>query len=199
MNGERDLGLPESPTLFMEFHGTAESHLSDVLAMAQEICEDEGGSEFKTGVGREERDRLFQARHELSEMIRRRHPDRTHTTADVAVPIASYPDIIAWSRRALEEAAIPGYIFSHAGDGNLHLVFMGKTGDAEEWAGIGRIYDRLVDRALAAGGTATGEHGVGLGKRKYMESEHGASLAWMRRVKDLFDPNHILNPGTIFP
>ncbi len=199
MNQERDLGLPVSPTLFMEFHGTAESHLADVLSMAQEICEEEGGSGFRTGLGREERDRLFRARHELSEMIRRRHPDRTHITADVAVPISAYPDLIAWSRRALEEAGIPGYIFSHAGDGNLHLVFMGTTGDKKEWAEIGRIYDRLVARALAAGGTATGEHGVGLGKRKYMEAEHGSGLAWMRRLKDLFDPNHILNPGKVFP
>ncbi len=199
MNRERDLGLPESPTLFMEFHGAAETHLADVLDVAREICGEEGGSSFRVGLGREERDRIFRARHELSEMIRRRHPDRTHTTADVAVPIAAYPDIIAWSRRALEEAGIPGYIFSHAGDGNIHLVFMGKTGDAEEWAEIGRVYDRLVSRALAAGGTATGEHGVGLGKRKYMEAEHGASLLWMRRIKDLFDPNGILNPGKIFP
>ncbi|MCF8062962.1 MAG: FAD-binding oxidoreductase [Deltaproteobacteria bacterium] len=199
MNRERDLGLPVSPTLFMEFHGTAEGHLADVLSMAQELCEEEGGTAFRSGLGRDERDRLFRARHELSEMIRREHPDRTHSTADVAVPISAYPDIIAWSRQALEEAGIPGYIFSHAGDGNVHLVFMGKTGDAGEWKEIGRIYDRLVDRSLASGGTATGEHGVGLGKRKYMEAEHGASLAWMRRIKDLFDPNRILNPGKLIP
>ena len=199
MNRERDLGLPVSPTLFMEFHGTAESHLADVLAMAQELCEEEGGTAFRSGLGRDERDRLFRARHELSEMIRREHPDRTHSTADVAVPISAYPDIIAWSRQALEEAGIPGYIFSHAGDGNLHLVFMGKTGDEEEWRRIAHIYDRLVERSLAAGGTATGEHGVGLGKRKYMEAEHGTSLAWMQRVKDLFDPKQILNPGKLLP
>ncbi len=199
MNQERELGLPVSPTLFMEFHGTAEGHLVDVLSMAEEICREEGGSAFRRGLGREERDRLFRARHDLGEMIRRKHPGRTHTTADVAVPISAYPDLIAWSRRALDEAGIPGYIFSHAGDGNLHLVFMGGPGDVEEWAEIGRIYDRLVARALASGGTATGEHGVGLGKRKYMEAEHGAGLVWMRRVKELLDPNHILNPGKLLP
>jgi D-lactate dehydrogenase (cytochrome) len=199
MNRERDLGLTVSPTLFMEFHGTAERHLADVMDMARALCEEEGGGGFRAGLGRDERDRLFRARHELSEMIRREHPDRTHTTADVAVPISAYPDITAWSRRALEEAGIPGYIFSHAGDGNLHLVFVGKTGDEEEWREIASIYDRLVERALAVGGTATGEHGVGLGKRKYMEAEHGAGLAWMRRLKDLFDPHHILNPGKLLP
>ncbi len=199
MNSERDLGLPVSPTLFMEFHGAAEAHLADVMGMAEEICTDEGGAAFRTGLGREERDRLFSARHELGEMIRRKHPGRTHTTADVAVPVSAYPDIIAWSENALGEAGIPGYIFSHAGDGNLHLVFMGKTGDPEEWRRIGEIYDRLVERALAAGGTATGEHGVGLGKRKYMEAEHGASVQWMRRIKQLFDPKGILNPGKVLP
>jgi D-lactate dehydrogenase (cytochrome) len=199
MNEERGLGLPESPTLFMEFHGAAESHLADILAMARDICEEEGGQAFQTGLGLQERDRLFKARHELSEMIRRKHPDRTHVTADVAVPISSYPEIIAWSKIALEEAGIPGYIFSHAGDGNLHLVFMGKTGDVGEWKKIDEIYDQLVGRALGLGGTATGEHGVGLGKRKYMAAEHGSSLAWMRKIKDLLDPNGILNPGKLLP
>jgi D-lactate dehydrogenase (cytochrome) len=199
MNAERDLGLPVSPTLFMEFHGAALDHLADVLSMAGDICRDEGAAGFRPGLGREERDRIFRARHELSEMIRRNHPGRTHTTADVAVPISAYPDVIAWSRGALDAAGIPGYIFSHAGDGNLHLVFMGRTGDKKEWLEIGAIYDRLVERALACGGTATGEHGVGMGKRKYMEAEHGSSLELMARIKDLFDPNHILNPGKVVP
>jgi D-lactate dehydrogenase (cytochrome) len=199
MNQERDLGLPVSPTLFMEFHGAAESHLADILSMARGICEEEGGTAFQTGLGLAERDRLFKARHELSEMIRRKYPDRTHTTADVAVPISAYPEIIAWGRVALDKAGIPGYIFSHAGDGNLHLVFMGKTGDEGEWKQIGKIYDELVGRALELGGTSTGEHGVGLGKRKYMSAEHGRSLAWMRKIKELYDPQGILNPGKIFP
>lgn len=199
MNSDKGLALPVSPTLFMEFHGASEAQLADVLRMAEEICEDEGGEEFRTGLGREERDRLFSARHELSEMIRRKHPDRTHATADVAVPVSTYPDVIAWSHTALQEAGIPGYIFSHAGDGNIHLVFMGKTGDPEEWARIGRIYDSLVGKALEVGGTATGEHGVGLGKRKYMEAEHGDAVLWMRRIKKLFDPKGILNPEKILP
>lgn len=199
MNRERDLGLPVSPTLFMEFHGAAESHLEDILAMARDLCEEEGGTAFRSGLGLQERDKIFKARHELSEMVRRNHPDRTHTTADVAVPISAYPEIISWSRIALDEAGIPGYIFSHAGDGNLHLVFMGKTGDLQEWEKIAEIYDKLVQRALDLGGTATGEHGVGLGKRKYMAAEHGESLRWMRKTKALWDPKGILNPGKLLP
>lgn len=199
MNQQMDLGLPVTPTLFMEFHGAEESTTAGLAGMAREICDEEGGTGFRSGLGLEARDRFFKARHELSEMIRRRHPDREHITADVAVPISAYPDIIGWSRGALEEAGIPGYIFSHAGDGNLHLVFMGKRGDEGEWRRIAAVYDDLVARALAAGGTATGEHGVGLGKVKYMEAEHGGGLQWMRRVKGLFDPNNILNPGKLLP
>ena len=102
------------------------------------------------------------------------------------------------AREESKKAEIPGYTFSHAGDGNLHLVFMGKIGDKEEWTIIDRINERIVSKALAMGGTATGEHGVGIGKRKFMEAEHGLSLEWMKKIKNLFDPNGILNPGKIF-
>jgi len=76
---------------------------------------------------------------------------------------------------------------------------VGKKGDLKEWEKIDRVVDIVVTRALDLGGTATGEHGVGIGKRKYMDSEHGSSLPWMRRLKTLFDPNGILNPGKLFP
>ena len=92
-----------------------------------------------------------------------------------------------------------GYTFSHAGDGNVHLVIPGKKRDPKEWAQIDRVVKRLVTKALNLGGTATGEHGVGIGKKKYMATEHGQSLEWMKQIKALFDPNGILNPGKIFP
>jgi D-lactate dehydrogenase (cytochrome) len=97
-----------------------------------------------------------------------------------------------------ENTEIPMYIFGHAGDGNLHIAFEGRTGDEREWARIERINEKVVSKAIGLGGTSTGEHGVGIGKRKFMEAEHGKSLAWMWRVKELFDPNGILNPGKIF-
>ena len=199
INREEGLGLAVSTTLFMEFHGPGKGQLAETLDMAREICHEKGCGEFRLGLEREERDRFLKARHELGEMIIRTHPDRAPISLDVAVPITAYPALIALARKEAEQSGIPGYIFSHAGDGNIHLVFMGKRDDPDEWARIDQVDDRMVSKALKLGGTATGEHGVGMGKKKFMAAEHGKSLEWMKRIKSLFDPNGILNPGKIFP
>lgn len=199
INQEKNLGLNVSPTLFMEYHGPAKNYLVEVLEMVQEICKNEGCSEFRRGLGRDERNHLLKARYELGEMINRKHPGRSHMVIDVAVPITAYTEMIAFAKEEKQKTAIPGYILSHAGDGNIHLVFMGKTGDEKEWAIIDQVNQRVVAKALAMGGTATGEHGVGIGKRRFMRDEHGKSMEWMKRIKAIFDPNGILNPGKIFP
>ena len=198
INQEENLGLNVSPTLFMEYHGPTKNQLAEVMEIVREICKEEGCDEFRPGLGRTERDRLFKARHELAEMIVRKHPGRSMMVIDVAVPITGYPKMIAFAREESEKTGIPRYIFSHAGDGNLHLVFMGKKEDEKEWDSIDHANQHIVSKALAMGGTATGEHGVGIGKRKFMEAEHGKSLEWMKKIKSLFDPNCILNPGKIF-
>ncbi len=199
MNREQDLGLSIFPTLFMEYHAPARSHLAEVLDMAQVICEEQGCLDFRPGLGRDERDHLLEARHQLAEMIVRNHPDRDSITLDVAVPITAYPEMIALAHEEKEKSGLPAYIFSHAGDGNLHLKLMGRHGDEMEWETIGQMNQRIVLKALALGGTATGEHGVGIGKRQFMEREHGKGLEWMKRIKNLFDPNGIFNPEKIFP
>jgi len=199
MNKEENLNLTVAPTLFIEFHGATTGQLSQVLDMANEICRAGNCLEFRPGLGRGERDRIFKARHGLGEMIIRNHPDCRVLSMDVAVPITKYPELIDTIRQEVEETKIVGYTLSHAGDGNVHLVIAGKKGNKKEWNTIDRAADRVVSKALELGGTATGEHGVGIGKRKYMATEHGASLKWMQRVKSLFDPNGILNPGKIFP
>ena len=198
-NREKGLGLDLSPTLFLEFHGPSLAYLSEIMDMADEICKENGSLAFKPGLGREERNRLFEARHELGEMITRAHTGCRIQVIDVAVPITAYPDIISSARRKADEAGIPGYAFSHAGDGNLHLCLAGRKDHAEDWERIDRISQQMVSKALALGGTATGEHGVGIGKSKFMPDEHGNSLEWMKQIKSLFDPQGILNPGKIFP
>jgi D-lactate dehydrogenase (cytochrome) len=199
MNQEEHLRLPVLPTLFMEFHGSTTAQLAEVLEMAREICATHGCRDFRPGLGRTERDRLFKARHGLGEMILRRHPDCGLLIMDVAVPITAYPEMIAKAREELRSTGLTGYMFSHAGDGNLHLNLAGKKGDRTQWLAIDGVVQRMVTRALDLGGTASGEHGVGIGKRKFMAAEHGASLEWMKRIKALFDPRGILNPGKIFP
>ncbi len=167
--------------------------------MAEEICGSLGCQDFRPGLARKERDNILSARYELAEMIMRAHPGCSQMVIDVAVPISAYPDIIAMAKSHLQEAGIAGYIFSHAGDGNLHLVFMGKDGDEEEWRTIEQVNENMVKSALAAGGTATGEHGVGIGKRKFMEAEHGIGMELMKKFKFLLDPKGILNPGKLIP
>lgn len=199
INKEKELGLKVSPTLFLEFHGPSQRQLREIMDMAGDICEDMGCHDFRPGIERKERDDFLKARYELADMIIRNHPGRSHMVIDVAVPISAYPEIIAMAREESLKVNIPGYTLSHAGDGNLHLVFMGKEGDEKEWAVIDQVNARMVEKALSMGGTATGEHGVGIGKRKFMQAEHGNSLQWMKKIKDLFDPRGILNPGKIFP
>jgi D-lactate dehydrogenase (cytochrome) len=199
MNREEGLELNLFPTLFMEFHGTTTSQLAEVLDMAEEISRAKGCINFEPGVGRARRDRIFKARHALGEMILRNHPDCGILIMDVAVPITAYSELIATINAEMAETNLVSYYLSHAGNGNVHLNIAGKKGDMQEWNLIEQIVQRLVQKTLDLGGTATGEHGIGLGKRKFMVAEHGSSLAWMRKVKTLFDPNGILNPGKIFP
>lgn len=199
MNREENLDLKLSPTVFMEFHGATTGQLEEVLDIAKEICTSEGCLMFSPGVGRAERDRIFKARHALGEIIIRNHPDCGVLIMDVAVPIAAYPELTAAINQETSNTELITYFISHAGNGNVHLNIAGRKDDQKQWDQAHRMSEKLVRKTLALGGTATGEHGVGLGKRKYMEEEHGSSLGWMKRVKDLFDPNGILNPGKIFP
>ena len=199
MNREENLDLSVSPTLFIEFHGITTGQLAEALEMAEEICRAQGCLEFRPGLGRAERDRIFKARHGLGETIIRNHPGCRVLSTDVAVPNTQYPELIKTIHHEVEAHKIIGYTLSHAGDGNVHLVVAGKKGDSKDWEKIDRVVNTVVTRALDLGGTATGEHGVGIGKRHYMAAEHGSSLQWMQRLKSMFDPNGILNPGKIFP
>jgi D-lactate dehydrogenase (cytochrome) len=199
MNREEDLDLSVAPTLFIEFHGITTAQLSEVLAMAEEICRGQGCLEFRPGLGRSERDRIFKARHGLGETIIRNHPGCRVLSTDVAVPNTQYSELIKTIHNEVQAHKIIGYTLSHAGDGNVHLVVVGKKDDRNEWEKIDRVVNTVVTKALDLGGTATGEHGVGIGKRKYMATEHGSSLQLMQRLKSLLDPNGILNPGKIFP
>ena len=199
MNREASLELDVLPTIFMEFHGSTTRQLAEILEMAEEICSEQGCRHFTPGLGRSERDRIFQARHDLGEMIIRNHSDSRIKVMDVAVPITAYSELIEAINSEIADTDLATYYISHAGNGNVHLNILCKKDDRENWDLIEEIVGRLVAKTLELGGTATGEHGIGLGKRNFMIDEHGSSLKWMQKVKSLFDPNGILNPGKIFP
>jgi D-lactate dehydrogenase (cytochrome) len=200
INRKKNLGLPISPTLFMEFHGPTRHHLTEVMGIAEGLCRDHDCREFRAGLDREERDRLLEARYALGEMIRQDHPDHFRIAIDVAVPISAYPEMIAFAgEQARKAGAAAAYTFGHAGDGNIHLVIETERGNRDAWQLVKEANRSVVHKALALKGTATGEHGVGIGKAQFMEAEHGRSLEWMKKVKQLLDPHGILNPGKMFP
>jgi D-lactate dehydrogenase (cytochrome) len=197
LNDAENVGLPEKPILFMEFHATHEATLEMGLETVREICEEMGAVSFRATTDTAERKKLWHARHAAYEIMLRSHPDKRIFLNDVAVPISAYPELIGFIERRRKEQDVVAYMFGHAGDGNIH-VFFPFTTDAE-YEERQRLNDEIVMKAIELGGTATGEHGVGLGKGKFLAVEHGAAAEVMRGIKQLLDPNGILNPGKIFP
>jgi D-lactate dehydrogenase (cytochrome) len=181
----------------MEFHAAHEATLAHGIDLVREICQDLGAVSFRATTDHAERKRLWHARHHSYEIMVRTHADKQFFIMDVAVPISAYPELIAYVEQLKAERGITAYMIGHAGDGNVHVEFPYTPGESHDRA-MQANHD-IVLKALALGGTATGEHGVGLGKAKYMPIEHGDALAVMRALKTTLDPNGILNPGKVFP
>ncbi|UCF95029.1 MAG: FAD-binding oxidoreductase [Desulfobacterales bacterium] len=198
MNREKNLNLPEVPTLFCEFHGISQASLQEIADLTRELCVDCGATGVRFGVEEGDRQGIWRARHEAWETIHRAHPGKETLIVDAAVPISQYPAMIVFAQEAVDAQNAIGYVFGHAGDGNLHVVMAGDPADEKEWSVLEDINHRIVTRAVELGGTCTGEHGVGIGKRKFMELEHGESYQLMRAIKELIDPQGLMNPGKIF-
>ena len=141
---------------------------------------------------------LWTGRHNGYYALRAVFPGHAHRVGDPCVPIAALPAAIRETERLLRAHDLHAPIVGHVGDGNFHLLFHAPPGDEATWGTIDVVSDALIRFALARGGTCTGEHGVGLRKGKYLRAEHGDALDVMRAVKDLFDPEGLLNPGKIF-
>jgi D-lactate dehydrogenase (cytochrome) len=198
MNRDKNLGLPETPTLFCEFHGPGAASLQETADIARELCEDCGAKGFHSGIEERERQDLWRARHEAYETVRQAHPGKLTPILDAAVPISRYPELTIFAQKTLDEAGVTGYVFGHAGNGNLHVNLVGDTSDEDEWRRIRDVDHAIVQRAVELGGTCTGEHGVGIGKRRFMAAEHGKGYEFMRRIKELVDPKGLMNPDKIF-
>jgi D-lactate dehydrogenase (cytochrome) len=190
------LGMPAKPTIFMEFHAAHIGALESVLNTVQEICQDSGALSIKTTTNNAERLKLWQARHHAYETIVRRHPNQKVYICDVAVPISAYPELIAFIETYRREHNMTAYAFGHAGDGNIHICCPFTV---DTYQTVYEMNTEVVHKAISLHGTATGEHGVGIGKTRFMKMEHGTALDVMREVKQTLDPNGILNPGKIFP
>jgi D-lactate dehydrogenase (cytochrome) len=125
------------------------------------------------------------------------HPGRRSVVTDICVPISHLPDMIEAARSDIAGSTIPGAIIGHVGDGNFHAQLMVQDGNMEDLKIAKNLANRMAQRALAVGGTISGEHGIGQGKRDLMEAEHGAAWDVMGEMKHMFDPRGILNPGKL--
>jgi D-lactate dehydrogenase (cytochrome) len=190
------LALQAKPTLFMEFHASHASELDSTLEMVRDICAELGVITFNATTRQAERLQLWRARHRTYETIVRNHPNEKLYNSDVAVPISAYPELIAFINSGCAERSIAAYVFGHAGDGNIHVCYPFTN---ETYPIVSEMNAEVVYKAISLEGTATGEHGVGFGKNRFMQAEHGLALNVMRELKQILDPNWILNPGKIFP
>ena len=188
----------ETPTLFLEFHGT-EAGTREQVETFRTLAEAEGALRFDWAASPEDRNRLWKARHEAYWAVKALRPGADLFATDVCVPISRLADCILETKADMEQHGIQAPLVGHVGDGNFHLVPMFEPGNTEEIALIKGFTHRLVERALRLDGTCTGEHGIGMGKIGYMEAEHGPALAVMRSIKRALDPLGILNPGKILP
>jgi len=196
-NMHSKLGLPETPMLFLEFHGT-EASVAEQSERFGEIAAEFGGGPFTWTTRAEERTRLWEARHHAALSNFALRPGAQMFATDVCVPISRLAECVRETQADIERSRLLAPIVGHVGDGNFHLSLLVDMDDADEVKRAKDLSERLVERALAMDGTCTGEHGVGQGKMKYLLSEHGAAaLAVMASVKRALDPQNILNPGKI--
>ena len=191
-------GLEAVPTLFFEFHGTA-AGVQEQAETVQEIAAEFGAGDFRWATKPEDRNRLWEARHNAHYATRALRPGCQVMSSDVCVPISRLAECIAESKADLDASGLLGIIVGHVGDGNFHIGYVLDPNDAEEIDRAHAHNDRMVLRAIAMDGTCTGEHGVGRGKVHFMEAEHGEAVAVMRSIKQALDPFGILNPGKVLP
>ena len=192
------LGYPEKPALFLEFHGT-DASVAEQAKLFGEIADGCGGTEFQWAAEAEDRNRLWRARHDAFYAGKALRPGAEGYVTDACVPVSWLVECILQTQRDIEANHLLAPLVGHAGDGNFHLTILIDPQDPEELAKARHLAERLADRALAMGGTVTGEHGVGSGKRKHMLAEHGEAWSVMGEIKRTLDPLNILNPGKIVP
>ncbi len=189
-------GFEPKVTLFFEFHGT-EAATAEQAEQVQDISTDHGGSAFRWAVAQEERTALWEARHNAFYAACAAVPGKKGMATDACVPISKLADCILDTKRDIEESGLFAPIVGHVGDGNYHLCLMFDPADEEEMGRAKALVERMNHRAIAYGGTCTGEHGIGYGKKHFLTAEHGEAVAVMRQMKKALDPDNIMNPGKI--
>lgn len=197
VNSYSKTNLPEAPLLLLEFHGSEKS-VKEQSELFGEIASDHGGNDFEWTSNNEDRNKLWKARHDAYWSCKAVRPEAEIYSTDVCVPISKLSDCIIETIEDMEKNELIGPIVSHAGDGNFHVALLIDKKNQVELDKLDSFLVRISERAIRMNGTCTGEHGVGQGKRKYMLKELGNAVDVMKKVKNAFDPNKIMNPGKLF-
>jgi D-lactate dehydrogenase (cytochrome) len=198
VNQYAKLNLAETPLLLMEFHGSP-AGVKEQAQTVQEIASEHGGVAFEWAETPEERTRLWTARHNAYFAAIQSRPGCRAVTTDTCVPISRLADAMLDSIAEANASGLPYFLVGHVGDGNFHMGYLIDPNNADEFTLAEDLNQKLVARALALGGTCTGEHGVGLHKMEFLRAETGdGAVAMMRTIKHALDPHNIMNPGKIF-
>jgi D-lactate dehydrogenase (cytochrome) len=197
VNKYSKLSFAPLPTLFFDFHGLS---VEDVAAQADavaEIATEHGGRSFERGLTPEARAQLWHARHEAYYAALAMRPGSRGWTTDACVPISRLAECIVETKKDIKASHLVAAMVGHVGDGNFHMIFPVNPDDPHDLAEAERLSERLAERAIAMGGTCSGEHGIGVGKMKYLAREHGEALEVMKLIKRTLDPDNIMNPGKL--
>lgn len=197
-NAYSGLDYPETPALFLEFHGS-DASVAEQAETFGEIAGECGGGEFLWTTNAERRTQLWKARHNAYWASFTLRPGAKGISTDVCVPISRLAECVAATQKDIASQGLLATIVGHAGDGNFHVLVLLDDENPAEIAGAEAFIARLNARALAMDGTCTGEHGIGQGKQPYLGEEMGGSIDLMRQIKQALDPQNIMNPGKIFP
>lgn len=196
VNVHAKLALEETPTLFLEFHGTPAATRAEVAAF-EAIARDNGALRFDWAATEDDRRRLWKARHEAYWAIRATAKGRAILATDVCVPVSRLAQCVLETVEDAAQCGLTAPILGHVGDGNFHATPLIDAESPAEVAALKGFLGRLAARAIAHGGTCTGEHGIGQGKKAYLAAEAGTALPVMATIKRALDPDGLLNPGKI--
>jgi D-lactate dehydrogenase (cytochrome) len=189
---------PDAPHLMLEFHGS-ELGVAEQAERFSEIAADFGGQKFRWAEKTEDRNALWAMRHNAYRTALQAYPGRSPITTDICVPISRLAEAVEETAAEIEASGIPGPIVGHVGDGNFHALLLPLADDPVQWEKAQHLAANMAERALRLGGTVSGEHGIGMGKMKYMNKEHGDAWAVMGAIKSALDPEGIMNPGKLVP
>ena len=189
--------MEKKPTLFFEFHGS-ESSNKESIQVAEEISKNNQGNEFKWAQSTEERNKLWQARHDVYYAVKALSNNIKIYTTDVCVPISNLVECIKFAENEIKNYGLRAPMVGHVGDGNFHSTIIYNPNKKEDYKMIRDFSNKLIDKALSLDGTVTGEHGIGIQKKPYLKKQHPDNIPLMQSLKRTMDPHNILNPGKIF-